>query len=79
MMLLTAALLSVGVIMVNSAGLTVGAAEPVTLTDVLLGRTALLAALALAIMFLASRLSVERLYRAASAGLVPWIIVGGRG
>ena len=76
LMLLTAALLSVGVIMVNSAGLTVGAAEPVSLTDILLGRTAILAALALAVMFLASRVSVERLYRAASAGLVPWMILG---
>ncbi len=76
LMLLTAALLSVGVIMVNSAGFTVGEAEPVTLTDVLLGRTTILAALAMAMMLLASRLSVSRLYRAASAGLVPWVILG---
>ena len=77
LMLLTAGLLSIGVIMVNSAGLTVGAAEPVSLTGILLGRTALLAAGAMAMMLIASRLPVDRLYRTAlSAGLVPWIVIG---
>ena len=77
LMLLTAGLLSIGVIMVNSAGLTVGAAEPVSLTGILLGRTTLLAVLAMAMMLIASRLPVDRLYRtASSAGLVPWIVIG---
>jgi cell division protein FtsW len=77
LMLLTAGLLSIGVIMVNSAGLTVGAAEPVSLTGILLGRTTLLAALAMAMMLIATRLPVDRLYRTAvSADLVPWIVIG---
>ncbi len=77
LMLVTAGLLSIGVIMVNSAGLTVGAAEPVSLTGILLGRTTLLAVLAMAMMLIASRLPVDRLYRtASSAGLVPWIVLG---
>jgi cell division protein FtsW len=77
LMLLTAGLLSIGVIMVNSAGLTVGAAEPVSLTGILLGRTSILAALAMAMMLVASRLPVDRLYRTAvSADLVPWIVLG---
>jgi cell division protein FtsW len=77
LMLLTAGLLSIGVIMVNSAGLTVGAAEPVSLTGILLGRTTLLAALAMAMMLIASRLPVDRLYRTAlSADVVPWIVIG---
>ncbi len=77
LMLLTAGLLSIGVIMVNSAGLTVGAAEPVSLTGIRLGRTTLLAVLAMAMMLIASRLPVDRLYRtASSAGLVPWIVIG---
>jgi len=77
LMLLTAGLLSIGVIMVNSAGLTVGAAEPVSVTGILLGRTTLLAAGAMAMMLIASRLPVDRLYRTAlSAGLVPWIVIG---
>ncbi len=77
LMLVTAGLLSIGVIMVNSAGLTVGAAEPVSLTGILLGRTTLLAVLAMAMMLIASRLPVDRLYRtASSAGLVPWIVIG---
>ncbi|MEE8458854.1 MAG: putative peptidoglycan glycosyltransferase FtsW, partial [Phycisphaerales bacterium] len=59
------------------AGLTVGAAEPVSLTGILLGRTTLLAALAMAMMLIASRLPVDRLYRTAlSADVVPWIVIG---
>jgi cell division protein FtsW len=77
LMLLTAGLLSIGVIMVNSAGLTVGAAEPVSLSGILLGRTTILAALAMAMMLIATRLPVDRLYRTAvSADLVPWIVIG---
>ena len=77
LMLLTASLLSIGVIMVNSAGLTVGAADPVSLTGILLGRTTILAVLAMAMMLIASRLPVDRLYRfASSAGLLPWIVIG---
>ena len=73
-MLLTAALLSMGVIMVSSAGLTVDSEQPLSLAGLLLGRTAILAALALAMMVLGTRLSVDRLYRAMSAGLAPWIM-----
>lgn len=76
LMLLTAALLSIGVIMVNSAGLTVGAAEPVSLAGILLGRTSILAGLAMTMMLIASRLPVGRFYRGSSASPVPWIVLG---
>src|SRR5688500_17443416 len=77
LILIVITLLTFGVVMVTSAGLTVGPDKAVTLQDVLLGRTTLLAALAVAFMMIGSRVPVEKLqYR--PQGLVspiPWIIV----
>ncbi|MHC4827850.1 MAG: FtsW/RodA/SpoVE family cell cycle protein [Planctomycetota bacterium] len=61
--LITCALLAVGVVMVSSAGLTIDAERGVSLTQVLLGRPALLAALAMAALLAGSRVPVERLSR----------------
>ena len=74
-MLITIALLTFGVIMVNSAGLTVGAGQATELRDVLWGRHTILAALAVTMMLVASRLPLRRLFEA--RGLwspVPWLV-----
>ncbi len=75
LMLLTTALLAVGVVMVNSAGVSVRAQPGVTLSDVLLGRYAILAGLAVALMLAGSRLSIERLQRA-GGWLAPCGVIG---
>ncbi len=62
MMLIALALLSFGVVMVTSAGLTVGQDKAVILEDVLLGRTTQLAAVAMLVMFIGARLPVDRLF-----------------
>ena len=54
------ALLGVGVVMVNSASLMVGG-EPVTVRSLLLGRPAIYAMLAVAVMIVAGRLDIRRL------------------
>jgi cell division protein FtsW len=90
-------LLVFGVVMVNSAGLTVkpdasllasGAItqaqfdrwersyRPISMESVLLGRTTILAGLALLAMFIGSRVPVERLYRLRGfASPVPWLLI----
>ncbi|MFO0826940.1 MAG: FtsW/RodA/SpoVE family cell cycle protein [Phycisphaerales bacterium] len=95
--LIALALLVIGVVMVNSAGLTVrpdpglvtsgamGEAEfekamstyrPVSFENVLVGRTTILAGLAIAAMLLGSRVPVERLYGLRGAlSPVPWLSV----
>ena len=62
LMLIALALLSFGVVMVTSAGLTVGQDKSVILEDVLLGRTTQLAAVAMLAMFIGARLPVDRLF-----------------
>jgi cell division protein FtsW len=62
LMLIALALLSFGVVMVTSAGLTVGQNKSVILEDVLLGRTTQLAAVAMLAMFIGTRVPVERLF-----------------
>ncbi|MHC4711219.1 MAG: FtsW/RodA/SpoVE family cell cycle protein [Planctomycetota bacterium] len=62
--LITCALLAIGVVMVSSAGLSVDADGGVSLSGVLLGRPALLAALAMAALLAGSRVPVWRLSRA---------------
>lgn len=78
LILIVITLLCFGVVMVTSAGLTVGQSRGVVLQDVLLGRTTLLAALAVGSLWLGSRLSVERaLYRPGGlASPMPWILIG---
>src|SRR5262245_43552988 len=76
LMLIVITLLTFGVVMVTSAGLTVGPDREVILQDVLLGRTTLLAALAVGSMILGSYVPVQRFFYRAE-GLrspVPWII-----
>jgi cell division protein FtsW len=61
--LLTCALLAIGVVMVSSAGLSVDTDGGVSLSGVLLGRPALLAALGMAALLAGSRVPVGRLSR----------------
>ena len=70
LVLIVASLLTLGVVMVASAGLTIESAEPVTLQSVLLGRHAVHAGLALAALLVGALLPVARLRR---ARWVPWL------
>lgn len=70
LMLIVAALLTIGVIMVSSAGLSV---QTPAAPGMLLGRPAVFACLAVTMMLIGSQLPVDRLRRAA-AWMVPWII-----
>jgi cell division protein FtsW len=77
LLLIVIGLLALGVVMVTSAGLAVGGERSIGLGDVLLGRPAIFAALAVTLMLLASRIPVESLYR--RKGLtspMPWIVAG---
>ena len=74
------ALLSLGVVMVQSSGMTVGAARPITLTDLVLSRHAAYMASALAVMGLISWLPIHRLLDARSLWRGPaWLIPGAFG
>lgn len=77
LMLIVITLLAIGVVMVTSAGLTVGQERAVLLQDVLLGRTTLLAVFAVGFMFIGSRTPVQSfLYRReGAASPIPWIIL----
>ena len=75
LILVVVGLLALGVVMVTSAGLTVGtdAAHP-AVRDVLLGRSACIAVLAVAMLLAASRLPVLEIPRMRGlASPVPWI------
>jgi len=78
LVLISLTLLAFGVVMVTSAGLTVGQDRAVVLQDVLLGRTTQLAALAMVFMFIGSRLPVDRtLYRPMGIrSPMPWLVLG---
>jgi cell division protein FtsW len=68
------ALLALAVVMVNSANMSVGA-EPMTLGELLIGRTAIYALLAVGVMFICSRINVRSVL--AHRGLtnpVPWLL-----
>jgi cell division protein FtsW len=76
LILIVITLLAFGVVMVTSAGLTVDADRAVDLQDVLLGKTTMLAGLAVLFMLIGSFVPVDRLFGA--KGLrspVPWIIL----
>ena len=76
LMLAAISLLTIGVVMVSSAGLTVDPHHAVDLPQILFGRTAALAALAVAALFVASRVPVDRLYRIRGwLAPAPWLAV----
>jgi cell division protein FtsW len=73
--LIACALLAIGVVMVSSAGLTIDADRTVSLSGILLGRPALLAALAMGALLVGSRVPVHRLSRwQGPASPVPWLV-----
>jgi cell division protein FtsW len=77
LILIVVSLLAFGVVMVNSAALTVDAAQSIELRDVLLGRTTIFAVIAAGMMMLGSRVPIDRLYTARGfASPVPWIALG---
>lgn len=70
------ALLCLGVVMVGSAGLTIGSGRDTTLTGILLSRPTWLAALAIIAMLCGTRVPIERLTVARGlASPVPWIVL----
>ncbi len=77
LILIVFGLLSLGVIMVTSAGLAVGTDTPFSLSEILLGRTAIVAALAAVLMLIASRIPIRLLYQGRGlAAPAPWIVLG---
>ncbi|MCA9284878.1 MAG: cell division protein FtsW [Phycisphaerales bacterium] len=74
--LMVLALLVIGVVMVNSAGLSVDPDHPVTIQRIVLGSNVALAALAMGMLLLGSCIPIDRLYTA-RGGLspVPWLVV----
>lgn len=69
------ALLCIGVVMVSSAGMSVGDAEPVTFQSILLSRSTLYMVVAMAALFAASLLPVARLSEWALRGrAVLWLV-----
>ena len=70
-------LLVFGVIMVQSAGLRIVPDQSIDIREVLLGKQAILAALAIFVMLIASYLPVQRLYTARGpTSPIPWIVLG---
>ncbi len=62
LVLIVVALLTLGVVMVSSASLTIDSDRAIDLRTVLLGRPALLAGLAMVMLWLGSRVPIDRLY-----------------
>jgi len=77
LILIVITLLAFGVVMVTSAGLTVGQDRAVVLEDVLLGRTTLLAAMAVVCMWMGSRIPVERFFYRTEGrhSPIPWLLL----
>lgn len=76
LILIVVALLTLGVVMVSSAGLTIDSDRTIDLRTILLGRPAMLAGLAIAMLWLGSRVPIDGLYLA--RGLrspIPWIVL----
>ena len=77
LILCVVALLTIGVVMVTSAGLTVDSSQPISLQGILLGRHATFAALALGMLVLGSIMPVDRLYTLrGGASPIPWLVAG---
>jgi cell division protein FtsW len=85
--LIVCALLAIGVVMVTSAGLTIDADRSVSLPQIVLGRPALLAALAIGALLVGTRVPVQRLGRLQVPALrlgrmqtprspIPWLAAG---
>jgi cell division protein FtsW len=75
--LIVVALLVFGVVMVNSAGLSILADEPIDLRAIWLGRATALAAVACTMLLIGSLLPVARLEQARGlANPVPWFVIG---
>jgi cell division protein FtsW len=76
LILIVTTLLMFGVVMVSSAGLSIDRSHSVTLQEILLGKPMILAALAVAAMFVGACMPIEQLYRARGlASPVPWIVL----
>ena len=76
LILITLALLSIGVLMVTSAGLTVAEADRFELADVLMGRPAVFALLAIIALIVGACVPLERVYQARGvASPVFWILL----
>lgn len=74
--LLALTLLVIGVVMVNSAGLSIEAEESISLRGIVLGRHALLAALAMAALVIGMHMPIEQLPRLrGAASPVPWLVL----
>jgi len=77
LLLTVIALLMIGVIMVNSAGLRVDPDRALTLSDILLGRPMILAAIAVGAMLFGMFMPVSVAYRAKGlTSPIPWIVLG---
>lgn len=71
------ALLMFGVVMINSAGLTVDAEDGLTLQRVFTSRSTIYAAVALCALLIASRIPIEHIYTARGVhSPIPWIVLG---
>lgn len=77
LILVVITLLTIGVVMVTSAGLRVGTEKAVLLEDVLLGRTTLLALVAMVFLFVGSYVPVNRTFFEARGrhSPIPWIVL----
>ncbi|HWB20415.1 MAG TPA: putative peptidoglycan glycosyltransferase FtsW [Phycisphaerales bacterium] len=76
LILICISLLSIGVVMVTSAGLTVSGSEQITLQSVLLGKTALLAMASMVALFVGSYFPVDALYASRTArSFIPWLLL----
>lgn len=77
LILIVITLLTIGVVMVTSAGLTVGTDKSVLLQDVLLGRTTLLALVAMGFMLIGALVPVRRAFFEPRGAFspIPWLIV----
>ncbi len=76
-MLLTMALLTVGVVMVNSAAMSIDGQRAIAAQDVLLGRPTLLAVAAVLAMMLGARVRLDRLHRlGAHPAVLPAAVAG---
>ncbi|MBT8485117.1 MAG: cell division protein FtsW [Phycisphaerales bacterium] len=74
LILIVAALLSVGVLMVSSAGLGIGRDRPLTFIGILTSRHAMFAALAFVLMLVATRVPLDRVSRwRGVCAPAPWI------
>jgi cell division protein FtsW len=77
MVLSVVALLLVGVVMISSAGMSVQPGHSLSMADVLLGKTMLLAAVSIVALVTASCINVHAIYRIRGlANPIPWLILG---